>query len=424
MSNAALENVRRLVEWNRQSAYGAQSPGVPREIGSVGVVGAGMMGTAIAEAHAAYNIPVIIYDVDPAAVTNAVTTVSRQWGRVENRHSDQIVSCVAAAKAISDVARCDLILESIVEVLSTKQRLFEEMKTSLDEQSIVSSNTSTIPIYRLAQEIPHPKRFCGFHFCHPVQERPLVEIVQGPQTAEETIVSLVAHTRRIGRIPIVVQDGPGFVVNRLLFPYLAEGLELLREGYPAEVIESTAREYGMAAGPLRMIDEIGLDTTLQAAWVLAAAFPERVLSSPLLVSMIKAGRLGRKSRAGFFSYDGTTSGDVLDEKAKGILAPWIETLPSSSTRVTAARLMLPMLLEATRILEEGKVRDPRDIDIAVLFGLGYPAEKGGLLYQADILGADGVLDVLRPLEVVGPRFRATSMLQDLASSGGFFYSKS
>ena len=139
------------------------------------------------------------------------------------------------------------------------------------------------------------------HFCHPVRQRPLVEIVRGPQTSQRTIAAAVAHVQGIARMPIVVEDGPGFVVNRLLFPYLSEALELLREGAPVDAIERAAAEFGMAMGPLRLMDEIGLDTILQAAWVLAAAFPERIVSSPLLVSMVKAGRLGRKTGAGFFS---------------------------------------------------------------------------------------------------------------------------
>ncbi len=423
MSNAAIENVRRLVEWNRQSGPDAQRSAPPPEIGSVGIIGAGIMGTAIAEAHASHLVPVVIHDAEPTAIADAVAAVSKNWGKARSDHSRENPCRVTAAKNISDIARCDLILESIVEILAVKLRLFEELQTTLNETSIVSTNTSTIPIHRLASGISDPARFCGFHFCHPVQERPLVEIVQGPQTGKDTIAALTAHARRIDRIPIVVQDGPGFVVNRLLFPYLAEGLELLREGYPAEAIDSAARDYGMAVGPLRMIDEIGLDTTLQAAWVLAASFPDRILSSPLLVSMIKAGRLGRKTGAGFFSHEGAKSSDVLDPKAEEILLPWVESTQGPQPKVAPARLMLPMLLEASRILEEGKVRDARDIDLAVLFGLGYPTGKGGLLYQADMLGAEGVLTLLSPLETIGPRFQATPMLQSMAKSGSVFYGK-
>ena len=206
-----------------------------------------------------------------------------------------------------------------METLPAKLQLYAQLQRHLGPQTILASNTSTIPLQRLGRGLADASRFCGLHFCHPVQQRPLVEIVCGPQTSDATIAAAVAHARRIDRMPMVVQDGPGFVVNRLLFPYLNEALELLREGVPAESIERAAAEFGMTIGPLRLMDEIGLDTTLQAAWVLGAAFPERVVSSPLLVSLVKAGRLGQKTGAGFFSYRGPTGGSP---RARSTKLPW------------------------------------------------------------------------------------------------------
>lgn len=224
---------------------------------------------------------------------------------------------------------------------------------------------------------------------------------------------------------MVVQDGPGFVVNRLLFPYLNEALELLHEGIPAKSIERAATEFGMMVGPLQLMDEIGLDTILQAAWVLGAAFPDRVVSSPLLVSLIKAGRLGKKTGSGFFWYPKPTdrSMPAIDMAAKQPIAPSISPSPSVSMAV-AYRLVLPMLLEATRLLEEGKVRDIRDIELAVLFGLGFPAAKGGLLWWADTLGAARILALLQSLGTMGPRSKPTAMLREMAECGRRFYQAS
>ena len=169
-----------------------------------------------------------------------------------------------------------------------------QLREHLAGHAILATNTSTIPVRRIAEKLPEASRFCGMHFFHPVRQRPLVEVVRGADTGDRAIASVVSHAWNIGRMPIVVEDGPGFVVNRLLFPYLGEALELLREGVSAESIERAAAEFGMALGPLRLIDEIGLDTTLHAGWVLGSAFPERIASSPLLVSMVKAGRLGQR----------------------------------------------------------------------------------------------------------------------------------
>ena len=212
----------------------------------------------------------------------------------------------------------------------------------------------------------------------------MVEVVRGKRTGEDTIATVVAHVRRIGRMPIVVEDGPGFVVNRLLFPYLGAALEMLREGVPAEAIERAAAEFGMALGPLRLMDEIGLDTTLQAGWVLAAAFPERIAPAPLLVSMIKAGRLGRKAGLGFFAYP--KAEPMLDAAARKLIDRWADAPgePTAPGGRLASRLLSPMLSEATRILAEGKVRDARAIDLAALFGLGFPADKGGLLWWGNV----------------------------------------
>jgi 3-hydroxyacyl-CoA dehydrogenase len=192
----------------------------------------------------------------------------------------------------------------------------------------------------------------------------------------------------------------------------------LREGVPAASIDRAATGFGMAVGPLRLIDEIGLDTTLHAALVLAAAFPDRIVSSPLLISLIKAGRLGQKTGAGFYSYHGSDD----DKTVSDLIATWIEPVSHrEESENLALRLVLPMLLEATRLLEEQKVDDPRDIDLAALFGLGFPAAKGGLLWWADSLGAVSILRLLQSLRTMGPRAEPTARLKSRARPGDKFY---
>ena len=331
MLNPAIENVRWIADWSRQDHGVRQRPAGPRKIGSVGIVGAGMMGTAIAAAHVQYRMPVLIHDANEAVLGRAVASIAAEL-REANGHltPSSFGRLVRPTADLAEVARCDLVLESIAETVPAKLQLYAQLRGHLAEHTIVASNTSTIPIQRLARGLADASRFCGMHFCHPVRQRPLVEIACGPQTSDLTIAAAVAHARRIDRMPIVVQDGPGFVVNRLLFPYLGEALELLREGTPVEWIERAATEFGMAIGPLRLMDEIGLDVAFQAGWVLAEAFPERIVSSPVLVSMVKAGRLGRKTGAGFFSYGGPTSGvaqGAADTAVAELIAPWIDSSP-------------------------------------------------------------------------------------------------
>jgi 3-hydroxyacyl-CoA dehydrogenase len=422
-NNLAFENVRRLEQWSRGEGGDLASAASP-PIENVGMIGAGMMGISIAAAHVERQVPVVVTDVNQAVLAGAAAAINAELP-AEIRSQPALVSKLLRVTAdVAQPAGCDLVLEAIVEALPAKLRLYSQLQEHVAPDAIVASNTSTIPIRRLAENVPDASRFCGMHFLHPVRERRLVEIVRGPGSSDETIAAATGHVRRIGRMPIVVRDGPGFLVNRLLFPYLGEALELLREGEPAEAIERAAREFGMAIGPLRLMDEIGLDTTLQAAWVLAAAFPERIVSSPLLVSLVKAGRLGQKSGAGFYAYGKPprpAAADKLDEKAAEIVGAWVDAPAKRSRQPTAYRLVLPMLLEATRILQEGKVGDVRDIDVAVLFGLGFPADKGGLLWWADGVGPRRLLDMLSALPSTEERNRSTPLLEELAKLDGRFY---
>jgi 3-hydroxyacyl-CoA dehydrogenase/enoyl-CoA hydratase/3-hydroxybutyryl-CoA epimerase/3-hydroxyacyl-CoA dehydrogenase/enoyl-CoA hydratase/3-hydroxybutyryl-CoA epimerase/enoyl-CoA isomerase len=393
---------------------------------SVGVVGAGLMGTAIVAAHVRHGVSVVVHDVNPtilATVPERVTAELRTAGW--SCSHETVCRQVRITSNLAEVASCPLVLEAIIETLPAKQRFFSELARLLSKETIIASNTSTIPLRRMAGSLGDTTRFCGIHFCHPVQERPLVEIIRGEQTDEATITTAAAHILGIEKIPIVVKDGPGFTVNRLLSPCLGEALAMLREGVPAEWIEQAAEDFGMAFGPLRFIDEIGLDTAIQAAWVLAADFPERVVSSPLLVALVKAGRLGKKTGVGFFSHHEPAEENQprrLDDESAKLLARWIESCDCPSKETVTYRLLLPMLLEATRILQEGNVRDARAIDLAMLFGLGFPDAKGGLLWWADELGIPRILDILKSLSIMGPRAEPTPMLIRMAEQQKRFYS--
>jgi 3-hydroxyacyl-CoA dehydrogenase/enoyl-CoA hydratase/3-hydroxybutyryl-CoA epimerase/3-hydroxyacyl-CoA dehydrogenase/enoyl-CoA hydratase/3-hydroxybutyryl-CoA epimerase/enoyl-CoA isomerase len=258
------------------------------------------------------------------------------------------------------------------------------------------------------------------HFFNPVRRRRLVEVVRGARTSDETIATAVAYAKRLGKLPIVVNDGPGFLVNRLLLPYLNEALELLCDGAAIGDVERAAEAFGMLLGPLAMYDMIGLDTALMAGLRLWEAFPDRIPASPLLPALVKRGRLGQKSGQGFFSYlEG--SGGEPDPDLAPILAPYIRRRAVFTQDEIASRLFLPVLLEATRALEEGIVRDPRDVDVGVIYGLGFPPSKGGLLFWADRLGAGRMVEMLKPLEHLGKRARPTPLLLEMAKEGAGFY---
>jgi 3-hydroxyacyl-CoA dehydrogenase/enoyl-CoA hydratase/3-hydroxybutyryl-CoA epimerase/3-hydroxyacyl-CoA dehydrogenase/enoyl-CoA hydratase/3-hydroxybutyryl-CoA epimerase/enoyl-CoA isomerase len=246
-------------------------------------------------------------------------------------------------------------------------------------------------------------------------------VIRGERTSDETIATAVAYAKRLGKMPIVVNDGPGFLINRLLFPYMQEALELVLEGVDFKSIERAAKAFGMPMGPIELYDMVGIDTAFYAGRTMWEAFPDRISASPILPAMVKAGRLGQKSGLGFFSYNNKKKRAEPDPKVQELLSPYVrgsKTLPPDEL---TARLFLPMLLEATRALEDHIVRDPRDIDLGMIFGLGFPPFRGGLLFWADTLGAAKIIEMLKPFEALGERMRPTALLLKIAKEGGKFY---
>ena len=276
-------------------------------------------------------------------------------------------------------------LESIVEKRPAKQALFAHIKPRLADRAILATNTSTIPIARLAAGLAVPGRFCGLHFCHPVRLRPLVEVIPGPATSPETMAAVVAHASSLGKLPLVVADGPGFVVNRLLLTYLNEALTMVTAGVPIQRIDAAMIEFGMPLGPLELLDEIGLDTALQSGIVLAEVFGERSAGSELLVRLVKAGQYGMKSGAGFYSYPekmpNPSCGEITSSSGRigliGPIRPVNRRQPCRDRGVTAAAD--DRRGEKDTCGEKGLA--PWQIDLAMIFGLGFPLWHGGVIWS-------------------------------------------
>ncbi|MGH7140092.1 MAG: 3-hydroxyacyl-CoA dehydrogenase family protein, partial [Pirellulales bacterium] len=283
-------------------------------------------------------------------------------------------------------------------------------------------NTSAIFIGQLAEKLKRPERFCGIHFFNPVRKMPLVEVIRGPKTSDETVATAVAFAKSIGKSPIVVNDGPGFLVNRLLLPYMNEALELILDRIDIKAIESAAKGFGMPMGPITLYDVVGLDTAYFAGQVMHEAFPDRIGESPLLAAMVKAKRLGQKTGVGFFAYKDKREGrGTPDPTLAEVVKPLMRGQTKLSEQQIVERLFLPMVLEATRILAEQKVRDPRDVDLGLIYGIGFPPFKGGLLFWADTLGAAKLVEMLKPYESLGKRYQPTPMLVEMAKSDRTFY---
>lgn len=374
------------------------------EIRSAGVIGAGLMGAAIAGEYASNGIPVKLFDTNQEAIERAV---------------DSISGPIYAAANLEELFETDLVIEAVAESPGVKRKLFKKLEAALPATTLIASNTSSISISQLGSRFQHPERFCGLHFCHPVRERKLVEVVRGVKTSQQTLDIAVAHLRKLNKLPIVVQDCPGFVVNRILTLYLNETLALLQQGIPADQIEHVMLQFGMPIGPVQAFDAIGIDIALRVGAQMQAAYPDRLTSSSsLLLEMFRAGYAGEKNRKGFYLY--THEGErqqSLDPQVQQMIDQAITKPISLTQEEITDRLMLPWVLEATRLLEEKIISSPQEIDLALVHGLGFPEEKRGILAWADEVGAMQILDRLKSFEPLGEQFKPTEYLTQRASSG-------
>ncbi len=429
--NRSLLNIFFLTDRNKKDTGVEDVSQTPGKIGSVGVIGAGIMGAGIAAANVKRNIFATITDTRPEALADGVQKVLDEVAFNKTTREKDLEKVIEFAPLLNgtvstaEVADCDLVIEAVVENKDIKQQVYSQLESQMRPEAILASNTSTIPISQLAAGLQRPENFCGIHFFNPVRKMKLVEVIRGSETSDHTVATAVAYAKRIGKMPIVVNDGPGFLVNRLLMPYMNEALELVREGAPIKDVENAAKKFGMPMGPIALYDMVGLDTAVYAGKVLVEAFPERFSGNPILPALVKAGRLGQKSGLGFYSYHNKKKKAVPDPELDRFLQPHLRSAPKDfGKNELTDRLFLSMLVEATRILEEHLVRDPRDIDLGLIFGIGFPPFKGGLLFWADTIGLAKIVETMKAYEGLGERYQPTALLIELAASGGTFYGQS
>ena len=399
----------------------------PAPIGTLLLVGAGVMGGGIAELASRTGIQVRVRDIKPEPLTQALRTAAgliaergrkRRGGADAAREARAQMARIQPTLELNGTGRADVAMEAVVEDLEIKRRVFAELDVRLPAHAVLATNTSSLSVDALAQGLIHAERVCGFHFFNPVHRMPLVEIVRGRLTSDQTLVTAVALARRMGKTPVVVADSPGFVVNRILMPYLSEAMMLLEEGCGLADIDGAMRHFGMPMGPFEVLDEVGLDVAHKVGGVLSDAFPDRMRAATPLERLIAAGRLGKKSGLGFYRHAGRKR--QPDPAVPGLLG-----LSRSSRAVDrealAERMVLAMINEASRCLEEQVVADAGAIDLAMIFGAGFPPFRGGVLRYADAFGlakAEMRLTALRAEK--GERFAPSALLSRLAAQGATF----
>ena len=413
-----------------QRENGVDDPSVkPREINAVGVLGAGLMGAGIATANARRGVRAVMVDIDNDRVEDGMRRARKvvedriKIGRATPNDMAEMLSRLTATTSRQSFSECDLVVEAVTENEELKTKIISELADVMRGDAMLASNTSTISITRLAKAWRSPEQFAGMHFFSPVDRMPLVEVIRGEQTNDETVVTLVALAKRIGKTPIVVRDCPGFLVNRILMPYMAEALLLLEEGVDMDRLDKVATKWGMPVGPITLYDMVGLDTGLYAGQVLQAGYKDRAISTPILAELVKLGRHGKKVGKGFRVAD-RKGRFVTDPEVQELIAKFVKEPRELTDEDIADRLFVCMALEAIRALEEGIARQPGDIDMAMILGVNFPAFRGGPLRWCDTEGAQSIVDRAKKWESLGKRYEVPTALAEAAKSGKGFYPRS
>ena len=406
---------------------GVADPAVrPKEVARVGVLGAGVMGGGIAQLAADRNLPARMKDIQPEALAHGYAAAASIWKeavrkrRLTPRQMSRKMDLLSGTLDYSGFARCAVTIEAVVEKLAVKRAVLAEWEAAVPKEAIFASNTSTLPISEIAVGAIEPGRVAGMHFFNPVHRMPLVEVIRGERTSDETVATVFALAKTLGKTPVVVRDAPGFLVNRILAPYLSEAVRLVQEGCRIEDVDAAMTAFGMPVGPLALLDDVGLDVASKGGEVLQAAFPER-LTLGGEEALAAAGRLGRKNGRGFYEYENGKRGSPALEAYAALRVERRSESPLPSG-VMEARLVLPMINEAAFCLEDRIVDDPARLDLAMVFGTGFPPFRGGLLRHADAIGLGRVFSRLDDLaERLGPRFAPSELIQRLANARRGFY---
>ncbi|MCB1097060.1 MAG: enoyl-CoA hydratase/isomerase family protein [Verrucomicrobiae bacterium] len=380
------------------------------------VIGAGVMGAGIAYWLATRGYRVTLQDINNEAAAAGMGRIHRN---LEEAVARRVLTRLEARDAADRIFvtssqvplnRVGIVIEAATEKLAIKQAIFRDLATRTGPETLLVTNTSALPIGEIVgdPEIVHPERILGMHFFNPVHRMPLIEVVRGAGADPEAVRSVSDFVREIGKVPVVVADSPGFVVNRILMPCLMEAGGLFDRSIPAQEIDRAMVDFGMPMGPLRLLDEVGLDVALHVATTLSDAFPERFTVPPILGRMLESGLFGRKCGGGFYIYDGKKQTPSIDALAchRGIVRGEDRGIP------IAERLTLLMVNEAARCLDEGVVAGPDDIDLAMLLGTGWAPFRGGPVRHARAMGIPGIVKKLEELACTeGPIYEPSPLMR-------------
>ncbi|MDP1835717.1 MAG: 3-hydroxyacyl-CoA dehydrogenase NAD-binding domain-containing protein [Chlamydiales bacterium] len=400
----------------------------PRTIKSAGVLGAGAMGSGITWLMTFKDIPTRFKEANWEAVAKGYSSIYDTYGvyvkklrKLKPDLANYKFHLASGTTDFSGFQAADIVIEAVVEDLDIKKQLLTELEANLSEHAIIATNTSSLSVSALSSVLERPERFIGMHFFNPVSRMPLVEVVPGPQTSADTIATVIALCRRLDKVPLVVKDVPGFLVNRIFVMAALEAMHLLQEGVEMEHLEKIMLDFGMPMGPFELSDEVGIDVTYKVAVIFEGAYGERARMPPLLKAMYEDNLWGRKVGKGFYVYKG--SDKKPNKQVKKLAKKFRKDDAVAITDETIIeRMLYVMVNEASRCLDEEVVAKPEYVDLAMVMGTGFPPFRGGLLRYADSIGTVSVVDKLRQFaQTYGSRFAPSDRLLEMQANGSTFY---
>ncbi len=416
---------------------------MPEKITHAAVIGAGIMGSGIAQWLSSRGVSVILRDVGTEELTRGLASIEKTYadavkrGIMTDEKAKEGRARIVASSAPIEMRDVQVVIEAASEKLEIKEEIFRDLAQKAPHAAMLATNTSALPISDLAAETKTPERVVGLHFFNPVSRMKLVEVVVGTETSDATIARALGFVRQIAKLPVIVRDSPGFLVNRVLFPYLLEAAELFENGVSGQEIDDALLQWGVPMGPLRLIDEIGVDITVDIANTLEKAYGKRDRAPKILHEMQSAKMLGRKSGGGFYRYEGksqTPNSEI--EKWRGRLVAGVgdpvrpvaapspdpgSATPATTRNYLADRLMPLMANESARCLEENVVASPEDADYGMILGTGFPAWRGGPLRFAENFGIKKLVEEMEKLARTNEKYTPCELLRKHAQEETKFY---
>ncbi len=396
------------------------------------VLGAGIMGGGVAYQSAVKGTPILMKDINLGALqlgldeANKLLGKQLKRGRLDAAKMAQTINRITPTLSYGDFNRVDLVVEAVVENINVKKAVLAEVEGHMPDDAILTSNTSTISITELAKSLKRPENFCGMHFFNPVALMPLVEVIRGEKSSEAAIARTVSYAKAMGKTPIVVNDCPGFLINRILFPYFGGFSGLLRDGADFRKIDKVMEGFGWPMGPAYLLDVVGIDTAYHADAVMAEGFPDRMQheGENAIDRMFKLERFGQKNSKGFYQYEMDRKGKpkkLADEEVFTLLDGVLGDTRDFSDEEIIARMMIPLCIETVRCLEDGIVASPAEADMGLIYGIGFPPFRGGALYYLDQMGLAAFCELAEQYKHLGGLYQPTERMKQMAAAGETYF---